>query len=988
MSTGLCPDKPGFKPVLSFPTQPFIQGLIGWQTPPGPVADPLISQPGNVSKLVIPSSQVPPDPAIVSGVAARGVPVSIEHGLLIPRQSTDTDNEMLKPAFELLAQGRTKDAGTVFGDLRRCLEGSELDPPEELHSAYTQALIAEALYDPGATGSTYQALDRLMDHAESRGNVEVQLGARIVYSHMVSRKGGAHTRAIDRLEEIPQISGLDLTRSDHRQMLVQSRIALMSTYLQRGIELRKKRTHDFNMVVNHVLPDLRKDAGTDQNLQELVADLHAYAAGCFVEQGYPVQAYEVVRILKKEYPQSEATGTFEADGNPLAAYLDDTGNLKHASGWRSIRAGLADAVVHARFETNKSALAAILGSAAAGMATASVWSFATGQELDLSTLTAFGGSASSLFFASAKAMKGWNSEESRQSRLTGHSRVSSEEMWKNLIWRAAEVAGVHLIMGAPVFGLGLADGIPGLESILLDSNGVWGQMYGIGSAEAFIYSGVAAHSVDWINQIMQYGPILGTEEFWSHFSTNNPLGQTLQSAWDFYANFVDYVVSADGMNRDIINGLLDMSSDIWSYETLDRGLQIAAGTYGLVTLSIPGARDWLKKRVGFGPHLLTEAVMIAGAYRLGINLALALDVAVTDALLTPGVAMVQNAIFQKMRGKETRWRDTNLADILRQGFITTLFAGVGDKMLAGIDASTLGDQFSKSLGIIPAFAPIIAALVLTCRFNPTQTIKSTAFRAPTTESFLINIPRMFMGWSTWYGTAYAETMQSFVNWPWMFKLANLYVGKPVVGRSLAQESLVNANQPSLQTGETSSQEQSSQSLESLSKNMGRKWDFTATLTGSSLVERLPYCFAFYMALTDKEEPFPTAPEPKFYSMVYQTLSASRDGMTAEVMEQYLDNLTLIAGDLSPERRDVRRNLLVATWAARSGDHGQEINEFFDRQGWVFDHYDIDRNMALPPQGGALLDFRRNRWFNRELSGARQPDSGDVSAGREAAVESA
>jgi hypothetical protein len=102
-------------------------------------------------------------------------------------------------------------------------------------------------------------------------------------------------------------------------------------------------------------------------------------------------------------------------------------------------------------------------------------------------------------------------------------------------------------------------------------------------------------------------------------------------------------------------------------------------------------------------------------------------------------------------------------------------------------------------------------------------------------------------------------------------------------------------------------------------------------------------------------------------MVYRRLAAyGRKRMSAEYVSQFLENLDIIASDLTPSRRDVRRGLLISAWAARKGPHGEAIRAFFKGHDWVFDHYDISRDMEVPPEGGMRNRLSQTRWFEDVL----------------------
>ena len=127
--------------------------------------------------------------------------------------------------------------------------------------------------------------------------------------------------------------------------------------------------------------------------------------------------------------------------------------------------------------------------------------------------------------------------------------------------------------------------------------------------------------------------------------------------------------------------------------------------------------------------------------------------------------------------------------------------------------------------------------------------------------------------------------------------------------------------------------------------------------------------ALYFTWAKKPEPFDTYPEEKYYRMIYRALNAeNKNSLSAEQMEQYLAMLDVITRDLDPELRDVRANLLVATYAAIEGPHRELIRNFFEDREWLLDHYGISwlDEDDLPPKPKIFAGHRQSKWFRENL----------------------
>ncbi len=233
-----------------------------------------------------------------------------------------------------------------------------------------------------------------------------------------------------------------------------------------------------------------------------------------------------------------------------------------------------------------------------------------------------------------------------------------------------------------------------------------------------------------------------------------------------------------------------------------------------------------------------------------------------------------------------------------------------------------------------------------------------------------NFAGVALGWNTWQGTLASGLMQAFVQCPWMTRVA-----QEPAGSSPQRGAFQSAIKPAVKT---SGEDQAARNVEiaksadALLKQAqvaGRRWPFLLPLTGKTLVERLPMFLALYFTWAKKPEPFDTYPEEKYYRMIYRALNAeNKNSLSAEQMEQYLAMLDVITRDLDPELRDVRANLLVATYAAIEGPHRELIRNFFEDREWLLDHYGISwlDEDDLPPKHKMFAGHRQSKWFRENL----------------------
>jgi hypothetical protein len=163
---------------------------------------------------------------------------------------------------------------------------------------------------------------------------------------------------------------------------------------------------------------------------------------------------------------------------------------------------------------------------------------------------------------------------------------------------------------------------------------------------------------------------------------------------------------------------------------------------------------------------------------------------------------------------------------------------------------------------------------------------------------------------------------------------------------------------------------------------GRRWPFSAPLTGRSLVENLAPVFAFVRAMSQRDPAKQTWADRTFFqgTLFHLLMTEGREaGHTtekyrADVIQPTLDVIDRIAGRFHDERFDVRYNLLLTVWLAQNGPHGEVIQQYLKDNKHLCEMYGIYRKalevsdpQSIPLPTTRKMRIREHRAFSQRFA---------------------
>lgn len=932
-----------FTSPIIIPTAQGFDSLLGWNPPPSAQVDPFFSQQANQPYLQNFSSSEFSGPAFSS-------------------QTSTGAEQVFGSAVQDLSLGNIVDAGEKF---RKARTEHEFEFMQEGKNPdlYVSATIGEATWYAKPDDVTYRALDRVLEHAKKTDNIELQLHERIVRANLVRRLGGSIDTSYDLLHEVTS-SELKLNDPSQRALHVQAQLGKIDLCLQEGLSSKQLRPYAFQRTLR-LLGELRdivdqNRTAADSSELRLVAGLHLTAGEIFLKNGYPLYARQILEVISDKYSGVGGVNMRALRETPFKHFINEDGSLVDLKSisiedatYAAVKESFANAVFSSRYEFWRYA--------SAGSIVGTVAAMTLGSGGDFSTALFGSALGATTFVASGKAYKGITSNEALQAFSTGHS---DTKVLKHILARTLELGMTYAFFGGVLPGVGELVDVPLLNHLVAASNGSTGQLVGPGAA----LGGLTYLTGNEIALAGQYisanGFSSGMGDYWNDRATTTVLGSSLNSGVRLASKVSRYV--ANDMASDIAEALKQMANDPLSAQSALRLYKAGAVGWAGATMVRPELREWMLQH---NPKALRamEVAMLPASYLFGVDVGLTTGVNPFDAYVISGIGMGSQVIVHGMGGGKIS--NLDLTNVMRNAMVPALYAGTGAQLVGAVEAKTLLDHFANSMGVQVGFIPIGFAHGLLLKFPLMRFWQNKAGRSFSAET-IGNIGSLMMGYSTWYGSLFREVMQQLVQCPWMSKVWQ----EPVAGAP-QRAAFRGTARPVVAEGKTSvelAKEKlaAARSLEDMGKVAGRRWRFMMPLTGNTVVSTLPMFVAYPMTLMNKDEPFATIPEEKFYGMIYKELSRKdKNAMPSEYVEQYLENLHHMTMDLSPSRRDVRRNMLVATYAAREGRNGEAIKQFFAERDWLFDHYGVDRNMGTPPEGSFVKRWNQAKWFRQQLQGS-------------------
>jgi|GEM_PF-3547035 len=973
----------GFERPLTMPMQPPFVRWVGWNSPPPAVPNSLISQPYNLH--LINSFR---DAAAFRSISAFGSTPSDLLQEKIPERR-------IAEALVVLADGKTEAAGALFRSAREALElgfvTANLDAELFIGSA-----MGEAFWFKEADDSTYRALDIAENSLAytSGGDLEAFIQLAFARATLVSRTSGDYGAAIESLncvlyaliekgkdasvdESIDDLAiqvnlgVIDLSLktasishgTDRASLLVSAAkvIAELEKFILLPISRRidpnhaLARTHssgeegDYSYFTEIAL---RAGASREDGIAipkdklELITGLYELLISLAAEMKYFYIAHENARTLMTRYPRSAAAARIGGENSPIKQFLHSNGTLmdfeRTLTLSKRFTASAKEFLHHAVMPDSKSYLKLTALGSMAGIGI----SLLSGSTDFQSMLFWISGGATAAH-AAGKVFHGLSAPETAEAFSAGYSQ---SDHLTDASKRILELGGTFALFGGVIPGAGLLEDLGLLSHLLANSDGYRGSFNGLGSLYASLSSFAASNVSDAIGMISNHGFSEGLISFWNDFSSRSVFGSALESGAKFW--------SGHGVSGDF-SGLFAMN-DWWSL------YRSASVTWSASTMAFPSLRERAMK---LAPMLvpLVELGMLPGIFDFAVDLGTALDVDLYHAKRIALIGMGMQVLFHTMSGGSIK--NIDVANMGRGALVEQLYAGVGGKISPALMPEGFSGLFAASMGVQIMLAPIMAAHGILAKFNQHRMWQNKLLRSFSAES-IGNFMRLALGWNTWQGTLASGLMQAFVQCPWMTRVA-----QEPAGSSPQRGAFLSAIKPPVKTSGAGQAERDAEILKSADDLLkqaqvaGRRWPFLLPLTGKTLVERFPMFLALYFTWAKKPEPFDTYPEEKYYRMIYRALDAdNKNALSAEHVKWYLSMLDVITRDLDPELRDVRANLLVATYAAIKGPHREAIEDFFKNREWLFDHYGIswlDEN-DLPTKGGILAGHHQSKWFRENL----------------------
>ncbi|MFH0798780.1 MAG: hypothetical protein V2A66_01220 [Pseudomonadota bacterium] len=935
-AVALTPTVQPFAPSVTFPQLGTLQRLIGWNAPPPNVYAPLTGQPANVH--------------LRSAYAAASDGNELAQAILGPKlvvpssfhRAATAEGFDLSSALALLMQGDVAAAGNAFRETRQTLDrdGALAD------AEYALCTLGEANWFAGADAATYGALDRVRNQAAQSGNSELLSHERLARANLVRRTHGSAATALELLTANVtrlQDSGGQTNIKDPAERLIylQSLMGRFDIHMQHAAErTRDARNAAYTRAIAelHEINYLLQEEGPGENRAQerfIASELHAFAIRQMMAHGYSLRAREIAGDLFRLYPETLAAESMASAESPIAPLLDDKGRLRElrARGhWgAAVSAGLAEAT--------HSSGGDYWAISAVGALTAMAWGALAGHH-DAPTLMQFSGAGATFASGARKLMNGFASPEAGQALATGYSIRTPLQTMGDSAARVGELGATYMIYGGAVPGLQSLAGVPVVGHLVTNASGNTAQLHGPGSAMAGLVSPALQQGSALWDLIGRSGFADGLSQFWKAFSGSTTFGSGVSAFLGADHRFLSWV----GGNP--LNGVRGISPGSLEIKDLATVMEVGAGIWAGATMFSPELRN---RAIASHPRLTRalELSLLPGAWLLATDFALSLGVAPKDAWVIPGLAVGFQARDQLMSGiRPTGW---DFSNFLRAPLLEVTYAGVGAQMLLGaIRPHTFSESFGASMAIQIGLIPIGFAHALLLGFGQLRLWQNKALRSFSAET-LGNFFRIMFGWSTWGGTLASMVCQTFIQCPWMTRVAS----EPVAGASMRGDFREKIAAPKADAA---------QKLLTQAAQAGTRWRFWMPLTGRTLVEHLSPFLAFAFTTRGKDEPFETRPEERYFMMVSSMLAAGgKKAVPAADAAHYLNMLDQLAVDLEPGRRQARRGLLIATWAARSGPHGDAIRKFFGERDWLFDHYSISRDMGTPPPR-----WGRARWFRTAL----------------------
>lgn len=824
-------------------------------------------------------------------IAGDGVSAYAD-GFIIPDSSMlhGDPRENLVRAKQLLATDPRKagelaqKARIVFDDARewRFEIREERDPVAE-SDLYRLAVQLEALYCEEITPDTLAALDRLPR--------ELRLATAVAHYRANSLDAALHT--LVGLTQAGAAGDVVTMMALMTQANIYTSKAMMA---QTDVE-RTSALQQIPRILNDELPAAIDAMGDAAEVRGKLAELYFHNAGFLRSCGFYEEAIAVARTLCSE--RFSGAGAVEdvldAEKSPVAPWLkggrimtdeeirSQQGRWKHAIGEGLKRAKFRNSATYW-----KTALLAGIGSLIAAYV-------ANRFNIDYEMAAAVFGVGASAGVGVAKIHRVLTSPEVRRAYRTGHSDVSA---FSALGYGAAEAAKL-----AATFGLFYALGIP--------------------------IAGSAAYALNQGSELVNLGP----EKWWEQF-IKTPFGATVASAHQFFEKLLfQHIPTVPGK---VAGGFRDVFSGNVRPMHAAAVFEAASLVYAVGTLPILNTRGKLLERY---PRLMKygEPVALAGNYAIAVHMGLGLGMAPRDALMAPGIgiALWQGVLHLFGGGRLNNFDHSNAA---RLGLLVVGFNAVGARIVDGADAimglpkgveKDIGFLFGQTMGLMVGFLPLRLAMSGLMGYSQTGRFwPNTLHRTYTAE--LICLPAVLWGMDKAPVIAFKEGAMMLAAVPAMEEQYQSEAGsRPQKLKFLSDITPPAVNKT--RNWEPADWEEAVDGaagrLENAASQAGERGGMWGMFTGRTLVHRLWPLFVLVNNLRKKPKPFAVGAEPVYWTQTI--LPVLMDAKTKpEQIDWYLKQLKRIIWKGEPTRWHVHHNMLVTTWAARAGYHGDAIRKFF------------------------------------------------------------
>lgn len=642
-------------------------------------------------------------------------------------------------------------------------------------------------------------------------------------------------------------------------------------------------------------------------------------------------------------------------------------------------------------------------------------------EIDFYNALADGAKVAVLTVAGAKFYLGATAPETRQAFETGFTNKTKWEAVKMGTGEVLKLIGTYAFFGGALPGIGVL-GNDGITSYLLaERSGSWGTLVGPGSA----VSALTADGLDTARSIATHIYKDGTfsggmANWWSDYRHTVP-GIVMENSWRFWVKKYNYATGDmfPDLGRFLIRTFTDWSDPTTNLARLYKGL---VGSYATAMMIRPYWRekliDFEWKGVKWGKALQwAEIAMLPGAYWLAVDINVAAGVKWKHAWRIPFLGAFSQYRLQAMGGNRSLG-DMDWSAYMRAMIIPTLYTGTGAEMIgsnlgenhpmnAMAHSQSLYDDFKISMWVQASLYPIGFLHAALVGSNVGEQAKIKLWKSWREET-VGNLARQNAGWATLAGTFWSMAVQiffqSWINTTWreasgapMQRFNHIKKIAPPEYDQMVIDAMNKENQPvpaakdlpgvisdnaspndlvpamaitrdinpaiqaRIEGRVMADLEERAKALENVAAQAGARWDYWNWLKGKTVTERSPYILAFYMARKEKDAPFPTGFQDIYYrKIIFRTLM--HPNTPKSQVKQYLRLLKIIARDLEPNRYVLRQNLLISTWAARNGPHGQLVEDFFAENGWLKEYYEVED--IEPPENWGYLSA--HRWFKKNL----------------------